>query len=247
MSASPDNEFDVLDMLGEPTTPITQTAPQQQYNKPYNNKSNYNKGPNLWEDVDVKGISIDTNTFAKVGKSFAFVTSGKDVTVPADVVTKLKSVAAVLAKKGYSFRCGGELNPVYNEIMSVEGLTTFTYLPFKKFNAAIDDAKVTKPTPLAYGHAAQYHKAFKKLPNVVRAILARDVHIILDSDCKNPVNILLCYSEDGIETAAGKIDYKTAGNLSFYLTLTDISNTAVFNFKKQDVLNRLTEYLKTLS
>lgn len=230
-----DDLLDLLESDDKPFAKEQETKPQERYTEKKDKI-------NLWEDIDIKPIKVDTTELHSVGKTFTFVAFGADDNTA--IAEKISEISKVLLNKGFIFRYNGDNNKVYNKILDIDLSKVEMYIPWKKFNTDVN-AKMSKPEAVAYHHAAEYHKGFKKLPNSVRAILARDVHVLLGESCKNPVRFLLCYSPDGAETIK-TLKFATTGNISFSISICDLIGIPVFNLKNDDALSRLSEYLKTI-
>jgi hypothetical protein len=205
------------------------------------------KKKNLYEATadDVKPAKVDVSQFNKTKKTFVIATArGKD-TVPEAVKEKIVEVAKILSKKGYVFRHNaGADDEVQNAVMQIEGIKAESYIPWKKFNVKVKEPYFTKSTEKAYGIGSNSHKVFWKLPNPVRAILAMNVHSMLGPKCDDPTDLLIGYSECGSESITKNMEFKKSGNLTFFLKLAEDSNVPVFNFKKEDAVQRLAAFLK---
>lgn len=239
MSDILDSENDILDMLESNETafkPVKEDTVS---------KSKESGKIDLWTDTDIDGVKVDTNSVHSVDKSFTVLISRTgDDNIPDDIVEKLSELVKALSTKGFIFRYNGDSNDILNNITKLSGTILDVYLPWKKFNTDVT-AKLTKPTLQAYKHAAYYHKAFSKLPNSVRAILASQVHVLLGDDLKRKLSFIIAYTPDGCESKAD-IDFKKTGTASFPITVADEVGIPIFNLKNKDSLNRLIEYIKTI-
>jgi len=242
MSENMNNEDDLLGLLGSNETafvkkeePVAQTA----------GGSTSGAKINLWEDTDIPKVPFNTAHLHNVDKSFTILLHKSEEGLPPQIEDKLIELSKVLLAKGYIFRYNGDNDSTFGKILNIEGGLIDTYLPWKKFNTEVTP-KMIRPVEQAYKHASYYHLAFAKLPNPVRTILARDVHVLTGEDCKRPVRFIVCYTPDGCETKE-KINFKTTGNLSFSITIASNINIPVFNLKNDDAVNRLVEYIKTIN
>ena len=229
------NMDDLLENLDGNTQPLTATV------KKVDDKINYYENP----DIPVKKIDLSKlKTPAKEYTICLWVPKGEEV--PQEIKDKTLKIAMSMGAKGYTVRhTGDSKDALQTAIIEAEGVKFDSYLPWKKFNANIEAPKVFKGTPSAYGIAANSHRGFKKLPNAVRAILARDVMSILGPDCMSPVTLLLAYTKCGSEAISREMDFKVTGNLSFMLKVAGDSNVPVFNLKNEDATTRLIELLKS--
>lgn len=201
---------------------------------------------NLWEDTNIPKVPFNTAHLHNVDKSFAIFLHTGEGGLPPEIEEKFIELSKVLLGKGFIYRYGGDSNnDLYGKILNIEGGLIDTYLPWKKFNTTVT-AKLSKPTEQAYKHAMHYHLGFAKMKPTVRAMLAKDVHVLVGEDCKRPVRFMICYTPDGCETKE-KINYKTTGFASFPITVACAANIPVFNLKNDDAVNRLVEYIKTIN
>lgn len=238
---------DLLDLLESDDKPFKQdenTKPAEPTAMATYNRNSNNSKINLWEDTDIEPKKVDSADLHSIGKSFTILVFKGENGIPPETVDKLVSITKALTKEGIMFRYNGDNDPIYHKLLDIDLSKVEMYLPWKKFNTDLT-AKMAKPVETAYHYAAYYHKAFKKLPNPVRTLLARDVHVLLGESCRNPIRFLVCYSADGAETIK-QINFKTTGNISFSISICDMLNIPVFNLGNKDAVSRLVEYVKTL-
>ena len=238
---------DLLDLLESEDKPFSkETEPVGDTNSSAEaNFKNTSSKINLWEDADIPPVKVKADDLHSIGKFFTILAFKGESGIPPEIATKLADISKVLMKQGIFFRYNGDNDPLYNKILDTDLSKVEMYIPWKKFNTSFA-AKMTKPVELAYHHAAYYHKAFKKLPNPVRAMLARDIHILLGESCTSPIKLLVCYSSDGAETIK-QVDFKTTGNISFSISICDMLGIPVFNLGTKDAVTRLVEYVKTIN
>lgn len=198
-----------------------------------------------WGNPEVVPMKIDANEMKRSEKSYNLVVYTKGVELRDEYKKKILELATVLASKGYKFRhTGSSDDTIQTAITKIDGLTYDSYLPWIKFNTNVTTPKMKRATPCGYKIAAGAHKIFSKFKNGPRAVLARNVHAALGVDCKDPVNFILAYTEDGAEGFVKDMDFKVTGDLVFYLNLAKNANIPVFNIKNDDSLKRLIEYIK---
>jgi len=238
-----DNLLDLLESEDKPFAKEETQSPGQNNTTDYNSKNS--SKINLWEDTDIEPKKVVTADLHSIGKFFTILVFKGENGIPTETGDKLAGITKVMAKEGILLRYNGDNDPVYNKILDTDLSKVEMYLPWKKFNTNFTP-KMAKPVEAAYHHAAYYHKAFKKLPNPVRTMLARDVHVLLGESCVNPIRFLVCYSSDGAETLK-QINFKTTGNISFSISICDMLNIPVFNLGNKDAVSRLVEYVKTIN
>lgn len=212
-------------------------------NKP---KKTFGNTERLWDKTDFDPKPINPEVFKKEGKSFAISYYGDERTISDDVVNTFVKVATGLSSKGYTFRHnGGATDKLQNEILAISNIKVESYLPWGKFNEKVFKPILKYPTKLGYEHMFGYHKAAPKLPAVIRARLASQIHSLLGKDCINPCDLLLCYNELGDEYIKKDTDFKKLGNLSFYFKVCKASNIPVYNLKKEDAIKRIIELINS--
>jgi len=239
-----DTTNDILALMESDDKPFSEHTTTS--SKKEDDTDNKGKKIDLWKDTDIPKVKINPDTIHKVDKSYAIFIHKPETGIPKEIGEKLKELTKALATKGFIFRYNGDNEPIFKSILDADNIIVDTYLPWKKFNTDAPNIKMVRPVEIAYKHASYYHKGFPKLPNNVRTILARDVHVLLGEDCRRAVSFMIAYTPDGCESKS-KIDFKTTGNVSFPITIAEEVNIPVFNIKNADAINRLIEYLKTLN
>lgn len=216
-------------------------------NNNYGGGNNYQQRPkkkNYWDDEQIVPKKVDVSTFSRTGKRFAIAIDNR-VTVPEAAKENILKIAKGLIAKGYSFRHGSDENDTLaNAILSLEGCKSESFLPWKKFNPKIEKPTLSPTNGGAYGIAANSHKVFAKLKPPIRAILAKDVLVMLGAECKEPLDMLITYTECGSEAIVKNMDFKKTGSVTFFLKVAGDSNIPVFNVKKDDALRRIGELVK---
>lgn len=243
------DENDLLSLLDSDELPFSDKTDKTESEKPKYNKygnSTGEKKVDYWGDIEIKPIEVDPDTIEKKGKSFAVLHfTPTDSEMPEEIATKLQEVTKLLVNSGYKLRHNGDKNELSAALAKIaeneDNLEI--YLPWKKKEDTTDVA-LGKPSGAAYHHAAHYHKGFKKISDPLRAVTARDVHIILGKNCLNPINFLVCYSPSGSE-GMKEIDYKTTGGMSFPMSMCNLLSIPIFNLGKKGSLARLIEFIKS--
>jgi len=226
---------DVFDMLDGESKPFE------------SNEKKDDKKFDYYGNPDVKPIKPDPSKFKKPGKTFMVAINNYNTTIPKDTVDEIVKIAKALFSKGWKFRHNGsEDDLIQNAILEIEDANVESYIPWKKFNTKIKNPYLTKATPDAYHIAsAGFGKFFKERSNGLRSIFAMAVNTMLGEDCKSPVGLVIAWNEDGAEVLDNKPNYKTLGNLAFYLRICEWSNIPVFNVKNEDAVSRIVKTLKS--
>lgn len=158
-----------------------------------------------------------------------------------DIIKIFEEVAKKLEELGYTYRSGGndsELDQRVSAIMSKKEV----YLPWKGFNDL--DSEYNYPSEKARDIANKYHPIYNELGFAVQAIVARMSHRVLGPDCLTPVDFLLCWTDDGVETHKARTT-KT-GTVGQVISIANDHNIPVFNFCNFDAKQRFIDYLKTV-
>lgn len=237
---------DLLDLLESNEKPFQETQVERpQYQ---NQNRQFNSGPkkvSLWDKQDFTPAKVDPGTFKTHSKLFTIKAHSTTGTIPASITERFIEISKVLATKSFGYRYGGRSDDtLQSDIIKTEGLKTEIYLPWKKFNVDVKTDHIS-PTEKAYSIALNSHKVFYKLPPAVRAVISNDVHLLLGEDCNTPLDFLLVYSECGSEALSKQVDYKKLGPIVFLLKVAGDANIPVFNFKNEDAVKRLVDFIKS--
>lgn len=230
---------------------VKNDEPQQekkQWDKPYNKDFKKKPSVNMYEVETITSKKIDTDSFEKVGKSFAVHTFEADE----DTIKKIVVVATILAEQGFVFRHNGRTDDkLQNKILDIDNIKVEHYLPYVKgYNENTTKPIIANYYELPFNHAAElYGQKYNELKKGSRAIYANQVQTLLGRDCTNPVDMLLCYSPDGSERPpvyekGKKYDYTKLGSLNFFLRVTDVSGISVYNFKNSESIQSLVKLIK---
>lgn len=107
-------------------------------------------------------------------------------------------VRRLVADDTYDFYFrGGGAKGMDDAGMHGGGLRHVLYLP-KPGHRGLQ-SRYDTPTPEAYEIASHFHPAWQYLPEFHKALMARNVHVILGQTLNKPVNVVLCWTEDGCE------------------------------------------------
>ncbi len=202
---------------------------------------------NNWDGVFAP-LSIDDTGLIRNTKRY-LMTGTQDVSEVA--IEKGRSIATSLLKLGYTLR--STLNGDRDKLNAVATVAAMDkceiYLPWYKYGSDEKlrrSAVLKQPSKTAYEIATKYSRVFDSLKPVVRAFIARDVHVVLGLDCNTPIDFLLCYSDDGAETKQ-EVSAKT-GNIGNYIRLCDECNIPVFNLRKEGAIDeRFKGFIKSIN
>ena len=114
------------------------------------------------------------------------------------------------------------------------------WLPWKGFNKHADTGLY--PEQIHYNLASTIHPAWDYLSQGPRALHARNTGQVLGKDLQTPVQFVLCYTPDGVESE-NKIS-KNTGGTGTAIRVADRFNIPVINMYNDNWLERLKEFVK---
>jgi len=199
------------------------------------NKENY------WEKTDITAMPVEVTKFNRTGKSFALYVHPEN-DIPAEAVANITKVVKALISNGYTFRyTGSSKSMLHNQLCQLEGAKVEYYLPWKGFNKTVTNPIMANPT--GYKVAMGIHGKYMKLPNAVRAIIAKDVNAVLGEEATNPVDFVVAWTTCGTELIGKGVDYKTLGPVSFVLDLAKLASIPVLNIGKNGFVEKFKEII----
>lgn len=159
---------------------------------------------------------------------------------PPDILTIMQSIAKDLSEKGYTQRNDG--SDVPGDTLEIDAMRVEYYLPWKKFNKK--KSRLTELHPNSFEIAKKYHPAFDKMTDTIKALIARNSHLILGENLKDPALFLFVWTPDGAETAKA-CSIKT-GIANQAIKIADNMGIPVFNLKNTGAYDKLTKFISTL-
>lgn len=168
---------------------------------------------------------------------------------PSEVLKQIAHIAKMLDEKEYTLRSGRGLGPD----MAFENNSTRKeiYLPWYKFNVQDpSNTPVADENTVIYNRVSKealeaikpFTPTFDNLKDSVKIILGRSVHLMLGKDMKSPVKFLVCWTQDGCESAKNRTS-KT-GYTGLAISIASAIKVPVFNLKNTDAMNRLSAYIR---
>lgn len=160
--------------------------------------------------------------------------------------TPIKTLAVMirlayrLAKKGYILRSGAALgaDTKFEKGCDLAKGKKEIWLPWKGFN---DHTSKLTPKQVHYDLAKEIHPAWEYLTSGVKALMARNVAQILGEDGKTPVSLVICYTEDGVESHHEVT--KKSGGTGFAISIAGRYGIPVFNLKRENAISRINMFL----
>lgn len=241
-------ETDLLDELENEgnDTLLTKSTPTAKQN---------NSGENLYEKNDWEAMKLPMMDMSEERSFMVILNLRNGREIPEAREEKILKAARLLINNGFKFRhTGDENNTIHNKILKMENVKYETYLPWKKMNPSISDP-IVKRSAENYKIACLYHntmfknvkRKFNELSPGHRAYLASIVTSIFGIDCKTKPTLVIADSECGNEgKPSGRVDFDASGELFNYFRYIDDAEIPMFNFKNDDSVKRLIEYVKPM-
>lgn len=158
---------------------------------------------------------------------------------PANICSWIVSFAKNMANKGY-WCSSGAAEGADTAFEKGAHPKTLIYLPWPKFLGHDSGENVMeRPTALAYRIASEHHPVWQRLGPGIKALLARDVHQVLGTDCKTPVRFVVCWTADGAQTAA-ETSIQTGGT-GMAIRIADTYKIPVWNLNKSLIKPKVLE------
>lgn len=116
---------------------------------------------------------------------------------PPEVLVLMRRLGHRLAERGLTLRTGGAEGAdeaFYQGALSAGGQVEL-YLPWPRFRNL--KGVLERPLPEAYRLAQAHHPAWDRLGAGVRALMARNAHVLLGRDLASPARFFLCWTPGG--------------------------------------------------
>ncbi len=161
---------------------------------------------------------------------------------PPEAREVMRRIAERLADRGYVLRSGGA-EGADQAFESGAGTKKEIYLPWRAFNN--HPSPLFAPTPEAMAVAASVHPAWARLDNNVQLLMGRNSHQVLGWDMETPVDFVICWTQDGAETAMERT-IRTGGT-GQAIALASRRGIPVFNLNRPNTLDRIKSRLDALT
>lgn len=208
-------------------------------------KSNTDNKNNLWNKTDFNIKKIDTTKFNKSGSHYAWYGYYPEDDLTDSFKNMVKVIFNGLNENGYIFRHNqASNNNLINDLINQKDFSFESYLPWKNFNAGIENAIMNYGNEKGYSIAAGYFKTFGNLPPTIRAVKASMVHSLLGKECDNPVDFILVYTETGDDKFHKDFKFAKNGDLAFIIKICKDANIPLFNIKNPQSLKNFKEFMK---
>lgn len=118
-----------------------------------------------------------------------------DKDFPHEVKNKLKAIASRLVNKGYTVRYSADEKPLHDELQAISSKFMEAFAPWKGFSEI--DTKHGWNTEFSKHLASQNFPGWERVPDVVKALMARNVRMLF-GDKNNSISLMLItWSPDG--------------------------------------------------
>ena len=225
---------------------------QQQYRQPYQQDQQYQRPPYQQNQYGQGGWNRGQN--AQGGNGFGnrmhqppvenpvlyqpyAVMGNKEI--PPKAMEDLIRITHKLKELGFIHRTGiveGVEEAIDKAVYGGE-----VYLPWKGFGNR--ESKNTFNSPLAKGIAKKFapNLNWETLKPAIQAFMAKNVRVLTGQNCNSLAMFLLCWSEDGAESATEKTF--ATGNLGHAISVAAAHRIPIFNLGKPDAEKRLYQFL----
>lgn len=151
---------------------------------------------------------------------------------PDSIRSNIRDLVYRLNDLKYTLRSGGApgADSYFEEFARYKEI----YLPWIGFNNS--NSQFTKPTAEAMVMASNRIWGFKNKSNGARLLLARNMHQILGSDLKSPVEFVICWTPGG----------GLVGGTSHALKLASDNNIPIYNIYSYETLSNLNDFIKSM-
>lgn len=224
--------FDELgDVSSVDVSEIENAGSQKSYGG--NNSSNSNNGGG-WQNRNGGGKQWPKKE-DKVEKPYIPVTIYVDREFPPEVKNSLYNIASKLIAKGITIRVNGDDKDFLGKVQALTDIHVETYIPWKNFNEI--DSKHYFNTLTSKDIANKHFQAWDRIPDAVKAMLARNVRMIF-GDKNNSITLcLITWSKDGASRVSEIT--KDTGKSSFIIKVASSYGFPVVNIAKQTAENIL--------
>ena len=223
------------------TTPPTQQLPTATTGGP-------NSSAHSYEEKVYKAVAFDVDTCTRDTNTFSVFSQQE---IPEDVKQFIDETFVSLARKKYIMRTEADEKNTLEDYLMPTYLYKEIYLPWAKFNALVT-ATLKYPSELAYRTAVWYQlnsrknqteDRFNKLPNVVKAFLARSMHITLGKDLKDISKFIVVYSKCGTTGYGKDMDFEALGRLTNVFSISKLFGIKVYNLGDEESRKEFTMFI----
>lgn len=158
---------------------------------------------------------------------------------PEQLRETVRRLGQLLTEHGFTIRTGcmdGMEKMVMETLPSVE-----LHIPWKGFNQ-IQQAHSTFNTDEVKEFTKRYLPDWGTIKEVIQAFYCKDTRLVLGKNLKEPAQVSIIWSEDGIESPA--VRTSRSGHAGMIATLSRAMSIPVFNLNNPDAETRLRQFLQ---
>jgi len=186
--------------------------------------SNQNKDKSKWVKKE------DT-----IEKPYIPVAIYVDREFPPEVKTSLYNIGSKLIAKGITVRINGDDKDFATKLQALSDTHVETYIPWRNFNEI--NSKFYFNSATSKDIAAKHFQAWDRIPDAVKAMLARNVRMIF-GDKNNSISLcLITWSQDGASRVSEVT--KNTGKTSFIIKTANSYGFPIINIAKSTSENIL--------
>lgn len=163
---------------------------------------------------------------------------------PEEVLTAMKTLARLLARKKFTLRSGGAkgADQAFEEGATMESGPREIFLPWRKFEE--NDSQLFPPSLEAAELAATVHKGYPYLSHGAQKLIARNMHQILGKNLDSPVKFVLCWTPDGCSSEATYT--KKTGGTGSAIAIASRHNIPIFNLFNSPNIDEMFAFFESL-
>ena len=226
------DDLDKLDKVDISAIKNIDTPPNNRYGQSNGNQGGYQKNGGNWNKG---GGNFFPRKEEVIEEPYRPIAVYVDRDFPPEVKTSLYNIASKLIAKKITVRYNGDDKDFHEKLSALSDKYTEVFIPWKNFNEI--QSKHYYNT-LTSKHIAQKHfNAWDKIPDGVKALLARNIRLIF-GDKNNSISLcLVTWSQDGASRVS-EIN-KDTGRSSFIIKIAAIYGFPVINIAKENAGNVL--------
>lgn len=157
------------------------------------------------------------------------------------IVARIVKVLKMFEAKKFAIRTGAERG--VPRVIIDNAMAPELHLPFKKFDG-IENAASYYTDALCEEIARKMKQDIDTAPDIIKAIYAKNPRVLFGKNLKQPVSILIIWTEDGCENPSDVTNQSGIGGHA--LKLAAAAGIPVINLQNADAESRVEHYLRTL-
>jgi hypothetical protein len=164
---------------------------------------------------------------------------------PPNILSLMQELGELFANAGWTLRSGGAsgADTAFEEGADRVRGSKEIYEPWPGFSKRAG-AMPTRVSPQALALAASVHPRWSSLSSGPQKLHARNCYQILGGSLSSPVDFVICWTADGLESEAART--RTSGGTATAVVLAERSGVLVYNLKNQQSCNNLATFLESV-